>query len=212
MRVKTHVKAGKSGTTMLRDHRQVPQRPDDVASPPQPSQEAVGEGRGLDPLDDAVRPHDLAVSRQAEGRLQEAVPLCRQALALVERAVGPHHPDVANILNTLAGIYEDLGDYAEAVRLSQRSVAMMEEVTGSIEMEVLRVQSLCTRALAIKRRSWDPTMLTWPGPSTTWPCSIKMQESMKKRCRPSHHARPPEALGRHRRNPRSGRGPARPHE
>jgi tetratricopeptide (TPR) repeat protein len=146
MRVKTHVKAGKGGTTMLREHRPVPQRPDDAASPPQPSQEAVGEGRGLDPLDDTVRLHDLAVSRQAEGRLQEAVPLCRQALALVERAVGPHHPDVANILDTLTGIYEDLGDYAEAVRLSQRSVAMMEEVTGSIEMEVLRVQSLCTLA------------------------------------------------------------------
>jgi tetratricopeptide (TPR) repeat protein len=118
MRVKTHVKAGKGGTTMLREHRPVPQRPDDAASPPQPSQEAVEQGRGLDPLDDTVRLHDLAVSRQAEGRLQEAVPLCRQALALVERAVGPHHPDVANILNTLAGIYEDLGDYAEAIRLS----------------------------------------------------------------------------------------------
>ena len=118
---------------MLREHRPVPQRPDDAASPPQPSQEAVGEGRVLDPLDDAVR-------------LQEAVPLCRQVLALVERAVGLHQPDAANILNTLAGIYEDLGKYAEAERLSQRSVAMMEEVTGSIEMEVLRLQSLGTLA------------------------------------------------------------------
>ena len=106
----------------------------------------VGEGRGLDPLDEAVRLHDLAVSRQAEGKLQEAVPPCRQALAIVERAVGPYHPDVANILNTLAGIYEDLGDYAEAERLAQRSVAIMEAMTGSLEVEMVRVQSLCTLA------------------------------------------------------------------
>jgi tetratricopeptide (TPR) repeat protein len=97
-------------------------------------------------LDETVSLHDLAVSRQAEGRRQEAVPLCQQALTLVERAVGPHHPDVANLLNTLAGPYEELGDYAEAERLAQRSVVLMEGVTGSPEVAVLRVQSLGTLA------------------------------------------------------------------
>ena len=124
----------------------VPQPSAAVFSPPQPPQEAGGEGRGLDPFDDAVRLHDLAVTRQAEGRLQEAVPLCRQALALVEHAVGPYHPDLANVLNSLAGLYAELGDYAEAERLAQRSMAMMEEATGSTEIEVLRVQSLGTLA------------------------------------------------------------------
>jgi tetratricopeptide (TPR) repeat protein len=97
-------------------------------------------------MDDAVRLHDLAVSRWAEGRPQEAVPLCRQALTRVEYAVGRQHPDVANLLNTLAGLYADLGDYDEAERLAQRSVAMMEGVTGDVELEVLRVQSLGTLA------------------------------------------------------------------
>jgi tetratricopeptide (TPR) repeat protein len=97
-------------------------------------------------LDEAVRLHDLAVSLQAEGKLREAVPLCRQALALVERAVGPHVPDVTNLLNTLAGIHADLGEYAEAERLAQRSVATIEPVTGEVEVEVLRVQSLGTLA------------------------------------------------------------------
>jgi tetratricopeptide (TPR) repeat protein len=131
---------------MLRDHRPVPQRPDTAPSPPQLSQDAGGEGGGLDLLDEAVRLHDLAVSRRAEGRLHEALPLCRQAFALVEHAVGLQHPDVATLLNTLAGMYADLGDYAEAEQLSLRSVAMMEPVTGSLEVEVLRVQSLCTLA------------------------------------------------------------------
>ena len=129
---------------MLREHRPVPQRPDD-----------------------AVRLHDLAVSRQAEGRLQEAVPLCGQGLALVEHAVGPHHPDVANILNTLAGVYENLGDYAEAERLSRRSVAMMKEVTGNIEMEVIRVQSLCTwRIQNLGQETPQPL-----SPVIAWTCS-----------------------------------------
>jgi hypothetical protein len=131
---------------VLREARSVPQPLDDAPAPPQLFQEAGGGGRELDPLDDAVRLHDLAVSRRAEGRLQEAVPLCRQALALVERAVGPHHPDVANILNSLAGLYAELGDYAEAEGLAQRSVALMEDLRGSIELEVLRVQSLGTLA------------------------------------------------------------------
>ena len=172
---------------MLREHRPVPPRPDDAASPPQPSQEAVGEGRVLDPLDDAVR-------------LQEAVPLCRQVLALVERAVSLHHPDAANILNTLAGIYEDLGNYAEAERLSQRSVAMMEEVTGSIEMEVLRLQSLGTlagiyqvqgrcaeaerlygRALAIKEKVLGPNHAVMAMTLNNLAVLYKNAESMKKR-------------------------------
>jgi tetratricopeptide (TPR) repeat protein len=131
---------------VLRDHRLVPQQLDAASSSPQPSQEAVGERRGLDPLDEAVRLHDLAVTRQAKGRFHEALPLCRQALVIVECAVGPHHPDVANLLNTLAGLYEDLGDHVEAERLAQRSVVLMEEVTGSLELEVLRLQSLGTLA------------------------------------------------------------------
>jgi len=129
-----------------RERRPVPQLPDDEPLPPQPCQEAGVQDRGLDPLDEAVRLHDLAVSRRAEGKLREAVPLCRQALTLVERAIGLHHPDVANILNSLAGLYADLSDYAEAEQLSQRSVALMEAVTRSREVEVLRVQLLGTLA------------------------------------------------------------------
>src|SRR5262245_44667419 len=134
------------GPIVLPEPGPVPQQPDAAPFVPQPCEEAGGERRGLDPVDEAVRLHDLAVSRRAAGKLQEAVPLCRQALAVFESEAGPDHPDVANILNTLAGIYEDLGDSAEAERLAQRSVAMMEEATGSLEVEVLRVQSLGTLA------------------------------------------------------------------
>jgi hypothetical protein len=108
---------------------------------PPPRKEAGEDGRGLDPWDDAVRLHDLAVLRRDEGSPREALSLCWQALALLERAVGPSHPDVANLLNTLVGLYVDLGHYPEAERLAQRSVAMMEEMIGGLEIMVLRVQS-----------------------------------------------------------------------
>jgi tetratricopeptide (TPR) repeat protein len=131
---------------MLRAPRSVPQSSTAAPASPQPCQEAGRAGGEADPLDEAVRLHDWAVSLQEEGRLREAVPLCRQALAVFEREAGPDHPDVANILNTLAGIYADLGDYSEAERLAQRSVASIEEATGSLEVAVLRVQSLGTLA------------------------------------------------------------------
>jgi tetratricopeptide (TPR) repeat protein len=73
--------------------------------------------------------------------------MCAQhALTTFEREYGPDHPDVANILNNLAGIYADQGDYTEAARLAQRSVTIMEQTTGSPDLELLRIQSL--RSLA----------------------------------------------------------------
>jgi tetratricopeptide (TPR) repeat protein len=96
-----------------------------------------------DPLEEASRLHDRAVSWRAQGQYAEALASSQQTLALCEREVGPDHPDVANVLNTLAGTYEDQGNYAEAEWLYQRSVAIMAALTGSLEIETLRVQSLC---------------------------------------------------------------------
>src|SRR5262245_62083725 len=70
----------------------------------------------------------------------------------MEEAVGPDHPDVANILNSLAGIHEDRGVYAVAEELYRRAVRLMEHVAGGDpDTERLRLQSLgnlagCCRA------------------------------------------------------------------
>src|SRR5262245_21075671 len=104
------------GTPVRQEPRSVTQPFDAVPSRPQPLQETMAEAGGFDPLDEAVRLHDLAVSLRAEGRLREAAPLCRQALDVFESEARPNHPDIANILNELAGIYADQGDYAKAER------------------------------------------------------------------------------------------------
>jgi len=44
-----------------------------------------------------------AVAAHAQGQYTTALALGQQALTLLEHAEGPHHPDVANVLTTLAG-------------------------------------------------------------------------------------------------------------
>src|SRR5262245_44012977 len=67
-----------------------------------------------DPIEAASRLHDRAVESRGQHKLAEAEALALRALRIMEEAVGPDHPDVANILNSLAGIHEDRGVYAVA--------------------------------------------------------------------------------------------------
>ena len=61
---------------------------------------------------------------RARGRSAEAVPLTQRALALVERELGPDDPSVAFSLNSLAVLYGDKGDYAQAEALCQRALGI----------------------------------------------------------------------------------------
>jgi tetratricopeptide (TPR) repeat protein len=51
-------------------------------------------------------------------------------LAIREKALGRDHPDVANSLNNLAGLYWSQGRYTDAEPLYQRSIAIWERVLG----------------------------------------------------------------------------------
>jgi hypothetical protein len=185
---------------VLRESRPIVQPLAPVFPPPQPPQETTGEGGGFDPLDEVVRLHDCAVSQQAAGKPQEAVPLCRRAPAIVEGEVEPRHPDMASILNTLASLYVSLGDYAEAEPLAQRALPVMEEVTGGLDIAVIRVQSLCTqvgvyraqgryseaetlnlRALAVFERVYGPEHYEGTSPAITWRHSVTRRTTVSGR-------------------------------
>ena len=74
--------------------------------------------------------NDLALLYQDQGRYADAEPLCRRALAIEEKTLGPDHPHVAVSLNNLARLYQFQGRYADAEPLYKRSLAIREQALG----------------------------------------------------------------------------------
>src|SRR5262249_36526667 len=97
-----------------------------------------------DPVELACRLHEAAVAQQARGRADRAEAACRRSLRLLEQALGPDHPDLANVLNTLAGILQGRTAYDEAEAACRRSVAIVEAIPRGAgpDVERIRVQSL----------------------------------------------------------------------
>ena len=95
-----------------------------------------------DPVARGCRLHERAVSLRADGKYPQAEAVALQALAVMEKAVGKGHPDVANLLNNLGSIYTDTGDYTAAEPIYQRSIRILAEVAGEdADLQRLRVQS-----------------------------------------------------------------------
>jgi tetratricopeptide (TPR) repeat protein len=61
---------------------------------------------------------------------QLITPLYEEMLQIIEAELGPKHPDIAIILDNLAGLYESLGDYEKALLLCQRALEINEQVLG----------------------------------------------------------------------------------
>ena len=57
-------------------------------------------------LEVASRLHDAAASYCARGKHLKARSFCIRSLQILESTLGPKHPDVANVLHTLAATYE----------------------------------------------------------------------------------------------------------
>ncbi len=60
----------------------------------------------------------------------DAEPLYKRSLAILEKALGPEHPNVAMSFNNLALLYEAQGRYGDAEPLYKRSLAISEKVLG----------------------------------------------------------------------------------
>ncbi len=65
--------------------------------------------------------NNLAELYRAQGKYAEAEPLYKRALAIREKALGPEHPHVANILRNMAECYKKTGKKKEAKRLEERA-------------------------------------------------------------------------------------------
>jgi CHAT domain-containing protein/Tfp pilus assembly protein PilF len=78
----------------------------------------------------------IANSYQAIYRNNEAIAYYKQALAIREKVLGPHHVDVARSLNDLGGFYKTLTRHAEAEQMIRRALAIREKAFGPENADV----------------------------------------------------------------------------
>jgi tetratricopeptide (TPR) repeat protein len=78
-------------------------------------------------LHDARKQYEGFIKLRREGKYDEALPFANRALEIRERLLEPEHPDVAIAINSLADIYTDKGEYANADLLYRRSLASREK-------------------------------------------------------------------------------------
>ncbi len=71
-----------------------------------------------------------------QGRYQEALPLAKEAVRLVERELGANHPTFAAHLNNLAALYFIQGRDIEAKALFERALTIFENALGPDHPEV----------------------------------------------------------------------------
>lgn len=67
---------------------------------------------------------------KAQGQYAEAQTYYAQALAILERVLGPDHPHTATILHNLGLLLHDQGQYAQAQHYHEQAVAIVERVLG----------------------------------------------------------------------------------
>jgi len=68
--------------------------------------------------------------------LTNSIQQSKQRLGEAEKASGRSNTNVAQMLSDLAGLYDDLGDYAQAASLDQQCLAIRQDLLGAVNMEV----------------------------------------------------------------------------
>jgi CHAT domain-containing protein/Flp pilus assembly protein TadD len=106
------------------------------------------------------------------GKYDEAIEVCQRVLVVYEKHLGGEHPNVATLLNNIAGAYKAKGDYAKAELLFQRALAIYERALGGEHLYVAvslnnlatlyeakgdyaKAEALFQRALALYEKASD---------------------------------------------------------
>jgi tetratricopeptide (TPR) repeat protein len=141
-----------------------------------------------------------------QGQYTQAMALAVKALKFSEDTLGPEHPETANCLNDLGGMYQSLGDYTNAETMFERGLAIREKVLGpehqytarnlmnlgSVYMQMgkyTNAEPLLLRALAINQKVLGPE--TQPLAWRIWEIFIQPWETMPKKNRTTNRFWPP---------------------
>ncbi|WP_164013456.1 serine/threonine-protein kinase [Pyxidicoccus trucidator] len=92
--------------------------------------ELAKRAHGEDSLQAAEFLHALGRVHYRQKRLQQAVDAHLRSLQIMERQLGPHHPELSISLNSLAYDYDALGRADEALAALQRAVGLYSDVEG----------------------------------------------------------------------------------
>ena len=79
-----------------------------------------------DPTDHAVKLFNQATEFRAQGDLERAEEFCAQAIEIFQTAEGENSPDAANLLNVLASIRDERGDYEGAINAAKRATNILD--------------------------------------------------------------------------------------
>lgn len=90
---------------------------------------ALQQVAGLRPDDAATLIH-LGIALHSAGEYGRAEEHYQQALKLHEKELGPEHPKVAILLNSLAQLYVEQGKYGEAEPIIKRALTILKEQLG----------------------------------------------------------------------------------
>ncbi len=103
--------------------------------------EDLGRLLGSDHPDTLNSRNSLAAAYLAAGRVNEAIPLFEQILAVRQRMLGPGDPETLISQNNLASAYQDAGRTAEATRLYELNLEIRERLLGPDHPSTLNSRS-----------------------------------------------------------------------
>ena len=135
-----------------------------------PSNGATGQGSEIE---EARQLNKRALELSSAGRYDAALPLAERVLALMEKARGPSHADVATAANNLAEVYRLKGEYSRAEPLFLRALSIQERASNAGNADIAntlnnlaelykdqgnyaRAEPLHQRALAIREKVFGP--------------------------------------------------------
>lgn len=102
----------------------------------------------------AIALQEQAWTLQSEGKLEDALSACREALRLMEESEGPDSPDVANLLNDLVDIETERQNFPAALALAERAQAIADVLGTRFSGEdVVRIQLRTLELLGTIRRT-----------------------------------------------------------
>ncbi|XP_075255356.1 uncharacterized protein LOC142348076 [Convolutriloba macropyga] len=103
--------------------------------------------------------NNLAVLFGRRGRYRDAEPLCKRALEIREKALGPDHPDVAKQLNNLALLCQNQNKYDEVEAYYKRAQKIYEDRLGPDDTNVAKTKNNLAAAYMKQNKTMEAETL-----------------------------------------------------